>query len=242
MLPADKTEYRSPSPLLREESRVERSLILSTTQVLSTVLFLFANGGMAQTTNTEATLPDEPSTKAWSFNASVFGYLIPDSRDYVNPNFTADHGPLHFEARYNYEALETGSLWVGYKFSTGETLVFEFAPMLGGVFGNLTGVAPGYNLLLSYKRFELSSQGEYYFDAAESSENFFYTWSELTYSPLEWLRAGLVIQRTKAYKTEFDIQRGFLVGVAYKRVDLTGYVFNLGWTDPTLVLSIGFSF
>ena len=81
-----------------------------------------------------------------------------------------------------------------------------------------------------------------FFDAGDSSANFFYTWSELTYSPLEWLRAGLAIQRTKAYKTELDLQRGFLVGVAYKKVDLTGYVFNAGWTDPTFVLAVGFNF
>ena len=167
---------------------------------------------------------------------------VPESRDYVNPNFTADRGSLHLEARYNYEALETGSVWVGYNFTTGDNLVFEFAPMLGGIFGNLTGVAPGYNLSLTYKRFSLSSQSEFVFDTGDSSGNFFYTWSELTYSPWEWLRAGLVVQRTKAYKSELDIQRGFLVGVSYKRVDLTTYVFNLGWTDPTIVLAAGFNF
>jgi len=187
-------------------------------------------------------VPEVSETPAWAFYASVYGFLVPDSRDYVNPNFTADHGWLHLEARYNYEALETGSLWVGYNFSFGEKLVFEVAPMLGGVFGNLTGVAPGYTFSLSYKRFALSSQGEYFCDAGDASENFFYTWSELTYSPWDWLRVGLAIQRTKAYQTDFDIQRGFLVGATYRKVDFTTYVFNLGWTDPTLVLAVGYSF
>jgi len=196
----------------------------------------------SQTTNATHELPNEEATRQWSFTASVSGYLVPESRDYVNPNFTADRGSLHLEARYNYEALETGSVWVGYNFTTGDNLVFEFAPMLGGIFGNLTGVAPGYNLSLTYKRFSLSSQSEFVFDTGDSSGNFFYTWSELTYSPWEWLRAGLVVQRTKAYKSELDIQRGFLVGVSYKRVDLTTYVFNLGWTDPTIVLAAGFNF
>jgi len=196
----------------------------------------------SQTTNATHELPNEEATRQWSFTASVSGYLVPESRDYVNPNFTADRGSLHLEARYNYEALETGSVWVGYNFTTGDNLVFEFAPMFGGIFGNLTGVAPGYNLSLTYKRFSLSSQSEFVFDTGDSSGNFFYTWSELTYSPWEWLRAGLVVQRTKAYKSELDIQRGFLVGVSYKRVDLTTYVFNLGWTDPTIVLAAGFNF
>jgi hypothetical protein len=120
--------------------------------------------------------------------------------------------------------------------------VFQIAPMLGGVFGNLTGIAPGYTFSLVYKHFELSSQSEYVFDTADSAGNFFYTWSELTYSPWEWLRAGFVAQRTKAYQSSLDIQRGFLLGVSYKKVDFTTYVFNLGWTDPTIVLALGFNF
>jgi len=194
-----------------------------------------------QLTNSPAEL-SPPSTEQWAFYASVYGYIVPESRDYVNPNFTADRGALHLEARYNYEGLETSSLWVGYNLSFGEKLVFEISPMLGGVFGDLTGIAPGYNLVLSYKHFALSSQSEYFFDPGNSSGNYFYTWSELTYSPWDWLRAGMVVQRTKAYKSDLDIQRGFLVGVSYKRVDFTTHVFNLGWTDPTVVLAMGFTF
>jgi hypothetical protein len=201
-----------------------------------------SDSACGQTTNAMTTLPVEVAPPPWSLSASAYGYLIPNSRDYINPNFSADRGWLHLEARYNYEALETGSLWVGYNFSTGENLVFDITPQIGGVFGNLTGIAPGWNLSLSYKQFSLSSQNEYVFDAGDSSGNFFYTWSELTYSPLQWLRAGLAVQRTKAYKSDLDIQRGFLVGVTYKRVDLSTYVFNLGWTDPTIVLAVSLKF
>ena len=43
-----------------------------------------------------------------------------------------------WRARYNYENLETGSVWVGYNLSGGEKLEWELTPMLGGVFGNTT--------------------------------------------------------------------------------------------------------
>ena len=210
---------------------------------LGLVITVLAQGwAVAETTNELAHPVEKDEPQAWSFSASLYGYVVPESRDYVNPNLTADHGWLHLEARYNYEALETGSLWVGYNFSIGEKLVLDVAPMLGGVFGNLTGVAPGYNLSLSYKHFSLSSQGEYFCDAGGASANYFYTWSELTYSPWEWLHGGLAVQRTRAYKSDLDIQRGFLVGVSYRKVDVTTYVFNLGWTDPTIVLALGFNF
>jgi len=211
------------------------------TITLAVITLLAGWQAKGQLTNSPAEL-SPPSTEQWAFYASVYGYIVPESRDYVNPNFTADRGALHLEARYNYEGLETSSLWVGYNLSFGEKLVFEISPMLGGVFGNLTGIAPGYNLVLSYKHFSLSSQSEYFFDPGNSSGNYFYTWSELTYSPWDWLRAGMVVQRTKAYKSDLDIQRGFLVGVSYKRVDFTTHVFNLGWTDPTVVLAMGFTF
>jgi hypothetical protein len=210
--------------------------------VLAILVLLVPERARCETTNSIPEVRTNDSEDQWSFNASIYGYIVPESKDYVNPNFVANHGWLHLEARYNYEALYTGSLWAGYNFSTGETVAFEFTPMLGGIFGDLNGIAPGYNLSLSYKRFSLSSQSEYVFDTEDSSGNFFYTWSELTYSPWDWLHAGVVTQRTKAYKSDLDIQRGFLVGVSYKRIDLTAYVFNLGWTDPTIVLSAAVNF
>ncbi len=210
--------------------------------IAAIVLALVSTARADDPTNAAPPLEAQGTSPQWSFSASAYGYLVPESRDYVNLNFTADHECLHLEARYNYEALETGSLWVGYNWSVGEKLGFEFAPMLGGVFGNLTGVAPGWNLALSYKRFSLASQNEYVFDTGDCAGNFFYTWSELAYSPRDWLRLGLAVQRTKAYQSDLDIQRGFLVGVSYKRVDLTGYLFNLGWTDPTTVFAVAFNF
>jgi hypothetical protein len=200
------------------------------------------NAPVSTATNALPALTKEADEEAWSFSASAYTYLVPDSREYVQPTFTADRGWLHLEARYNYENLDTGSLWFGYNFSTGDKLSLEFAPMLGGVVGNTTGLAPGYKGSLSWWKLELSSEGEYLFDTGNSAGSFFYTWSELSISPVEWFRAGLVVQRTKLYHTDLDIQRGFLVGFSYKKVDFTTCVFNLGWTDPTVVLAVGVGF
>jgi hypothetical protein len=197
----------------------------------------------AQTTpgSKPAGLHDSP-TDQWSFSLNIAGYIVPDDRSYASPTFSADRRQLHLGARYNYEDKETGSIWVGYNFSVGDQLVLEVTPMIGGVIGNTTGIAPGYLVGLTWKRIELSTEGEYVFDTKDHTGSFFYSWMELTYSPREWCRAGLVAQRTKAYHTDLDIQRGFLVGFAHKRVDFTTYVFNAGWTQPTVVLSLGFNF
>jgi len=206
------------------------------------LVFLFASPILAQTTSGTNSTSDTAPANQWSFSLVTSGYLVPHDQSYASPTFTADRGWLHLEARYNYEYQKTGSLWAGYNFSVGDKLTFEVTPMLGTVFGNTTGIAPGCSISLSYKRVELSAQSEYVFNMDSRASNFFYTWNELTYSPADWFHLGLVAQRTRAYHTDLDVQRGFSVGVARKKMDFTTYIFNAGWTDPTVVLALGFTF
>jgi hypothetical protein len=214
------------------------------------VVVVFAStNALAQTstpssppTSTQSTTTEESEDRAWSFSAAAYTYVVPDSGNYVQPTFAADRGWLHLEARYNYEALKTGSAWIGYNFSGGETLAWEFTPMLGGVFGDTTGIAPGYKGLLNWRWLELYSEGEYVFDTGNSSDNFFYNWSELALAPAEWFRFGLVTQRTRAYETDRDIQRGVLVGLSFKDVSLTGYALDPDEDKPTVVLAVGLTF
>jgi hypothetical protein len=199
--------------------------------------------GWGQETKNVAPEPTKhPDEKAWSFSASVTTYFVPDSQEIVQPTVTADRDWLHLETRYNYENLDTGSLWLGYNFGGGEKLKWEFTPMLGGVFGDTTGVAPGCKLSLSYWKLEFWSEGEFVFDTRDSEGNFLYFWSELSIAPADWFRFGLVGQRTHAYQSDVDIQRGILVGVTCKKVNLTTYVFNLDHGKPTWVLAVSLSF
>ena len=195
-----------------------------------------------EATNTAPEINLEPTEPGWSFSASVYTYILPEDDDYAQPTITADHGWLHLEARYNYEDLETASVWMGYNFSLGSKLTLDFTPMIGRVFGNTAGVAPGYHLTLGWWRLELYSESEYVFVTSDRTESFFYSWSELTLSPLDWLRAGLVVQRTRAYESELDIQRGFVVGLNFKHFGIAGYILNPDESEPTCVFSIAVEF
>jgi len=179
---------------------------------------------------------------AWEFNASLYGYFPPEDRHYAQPTIIANHDWLHLEGRYNYEGLKTGSAWVGWNLGVGDAMRLDATPMVGGVFGDMRGVAPGLELTLSYERFELYSEIEYVIDVENSGNNFLYNWAQLGYSPLDWLTVGLVSQRTRAYETGLDVQRGFFVGFSYKSLKLTTYVFNLGWEKATVVSSLAVSF
>ena len=182
------------------------------------------------------------SDPAWTFEPSVYTYFLPDEGNYAQPTIAADRDWVHLEARLNYEDLNTGSAWFGYNLSGGETLEWALTPMIGGVFGQADGIAPGYTGSLGWKRIEFYSQGEYVFDAHDSADSFFYNWSELTFGPADWLRVGLVTERTRAYETERDVQRGLLVGITYKNLEATTYVFNPDDSEPVVVFSVAFSF
>jgi hypothetical protein len=183
--------------------------------------------------------PPGSGSDTWSFSTAVYTYLLPDESNYAQPTITADReNGLHLEARYNYEELETGSVWLGYTFGGGEAIAWEVTPMLGGVFGLIDGIAPGYKASLSWRMLEGYSEGEFLFDAGELDDSFFYNWSELSLAPVEWFRAGIVTQRTRAYQTERDIQRGLFVGATWQMLDVATYVFNPDDSKPTVVLAV----
>lgn len=209
-------------------------------RVLAVVLLATRLLAQTPSTNVPAGSP-EPAPEPWKFSFSTFGYIVPHDRSYVSPVFAANQQRLHLEARYNYEDRETGSLWVGANFTKGQSVVLELTPMVGCVFGNTGGVAPGLEMSLAWKRLAFYTEAEYVYDTRKQS-GFLYSWNEVTYSPAEWFRAGLVSQRTRAYQTPLDVQRGLLVGLSYRHVNFTTYVFNAGWTDPTVVLALGFKF
>src|SRR5271155_575404 len=233
-------EYRRPYKALepRPVQRIAPVLRLGVLVVAS--LYGSQLPAQAQASPTPASTP--PSANPWDFNASISGYVVPDGQSYFSPTFTGDHDTLHVEARYNYEAQHTGSLWIGYDWSVGKKLVLETTPMIGGVFGNVNGVAPGLELTATYKKLQLYSANEYVFDTDTKAGNFFYTWTQLTYSPKAWLAFGYVVQRTRAYQTPLDIQRGLLVQFTRKKMTFATQIFNVAKADPTVVLSLGFSF
>jgi len=212
--------------------------------VLLAALAIVLAGGTARaqaTTGTPAAAAPA-AEKRWSFYASASTYILPDDPDYVQPAVTADRGWLHLEGRFNYEDRGTGSAWFGYNFAVGETLTLEFTPMIGAVFGNTTGIAPGYRGSLAWRMLQLYSETEFVIDSGDSADSFLYTWTEFEVAPVDWFRFGLVAQRTKVYQTEFDIQRGFFAGFSGRRTDVTAYVFNPDADRPTVVVTVGVGF
>ncbi len=192
-------------------------------------------------TNLFAQETESTPEKKWNFGADMNMYFFPD--EFIGlPVFRADKNKLHLEARYNYEDLETFSGWVGYNFTGGKKIEYAITPMVGGVVGLSNGIAPGLEFTFTYKSFEWYAESEYLFETESNENNFYYMWSDITYSPKDWLWVGISGQRTRLYQTDLDIQRGLLVGGSYKSFELTGYLYNLGFDDPFVLITLSVSF
>ena len=212
---------------------------LRITSLLVLIMLAATIPARAQTTGAPASQPAAPATPdpAWSFRVSAATYILPDEENYVQPTVTADRGALHLETRYNYEDHESVSAFVGWNLEFGDTVKLALTPMIGGVGGQTDGVIPALTLDFTWRRLEFYSEGEYVIAAGRRNNNFLYNWSELSLWATEWLRAGMVTQRTRifrTFRTTREIQRGALVGVAGSRLEGVVYLFNPGSDDQVL--------
>jgi len=184
----------------------------------------------------------EAAVTGWEISASVSAYVFPSDETFFLPIVYADRDWLHLEARYNYEARNSGSLFFGGKTSfTSGQLEGEVTPMVGLVVGDVDGVAPGVELDLLLDPVEFYTEGEFMMDFGEGGSSFFYFWSELSVWPAEWVNAGLVSQRTREVDTQLEIQRGFLVGLSHAGFGATFYMFNPD-EDPYYVFTLKAAF
>ena len=179
--------------------------------------------------------------KKWEGSADLNFYFLEDDF-FILPVLRFDKNWLHLEARYNYEDKKTTSLWGGYNFSGGNKLEYQFTPMVGIVAGELNGMAPGLEMTIGFKSFELYSESEYFLDFNNSEDNFLYTWTDLTWSPFEWGWIGISGQRSRLYETDVDIQRGLLAGGGFRNWEFSGYLYNPATDDTYIIASISWSF
>ena len=183
--------------------------------------------------------PPEPAVGG---QAIVYGWVVPEQDNFAMADAWLDVGRLHVEGRYNYEGLRTGSLFLGANASAGDTVAIVATGMMGAVFGDTDGVAPGFRITVTWWKLDLSTEDEIVIDPWNVDNSFLYSWSELGFSPWGWLRVGLVAQRMRVLRSELDFERGLLAGVSLGKLTATVYELNAGWTTPTWVFALAAGF
>jgi hypothetical protein len=185
---------------------------------------------------------DAPAERAWSGTITGYYYALPDQPNYGMAVGSANYGSLHVEGRYNYEARASASAFVGWTFSGGKDVTWEVTPIIGSLFGRARGLVPGVEASVGYKSFDVYVEAEYVFDRNDSNDNYFYAWSELGWKPVEWLRVGIVGQRTRVLNNERDLQRGLLLQVFAGKATISAYAFNPENSSRYATVALGFDF
>jgi hypothetical protein len=181
------------------------------------------------------------TASSWQVETQANFYVFRDDF-FVLPIVKADKNKLHLEARYNYEDRQTFSAWAGYNLMGGNKLEYTITPMIGGVVGLSNGFATGLEMTFNLNRFELYTESEGFIDGSATENNFFYNWTDLTYSPKDWLWVGISGQRTRLYKTNLDIQRGVLIGGGKNNWELNAYLYNVGFDEAFGLMSFSMRF
>ncbi|WP_207428144.1 hypothetical protein [Pedobacter sp. SYSU D00535] len=146
----------------------------------------------------------------------------------------------YVEARYNYEDLNSLSVYTGQSFEREGKLSWNFTPIAGVVLGRYTGGSVGANLSVDYGRLSLYSQPQYTLSMHRVKDNFFYHWSDLSFRLTNWLSAGISAQQTQNYKTKSVIEKGAVVELSYKKFSFPFYVYNPSGKNKYFVFGLNF--
>ena len=147
---------------------------------------------------------------------------------------------FYAEGRYNYEELNTFSFYMGRSFSKESTFSYSISPIAGIVIGQFNGGSVGANISLGYKNFYLYSQPQYTFAVENSVNNYIYSWTDVTYSPLSWLSVGFSLQHTKPNQSKGFLENGLVLETAFKKFTFPIYIFNPQSKDRSIVLGANF--
>ena len=186
---------------------------------------------------------DDSTGHAWSGSAAAYYYFIPGEK--IPPTITAcaDHKSLHLESRYNYEDINSLSVFAGWNFEKQyNKLDITATPMAGVVVGHTNGVIPGLELTATYLWLTLYSENEYMLDFKGKENYFFYSWTQLSGRVFKNIQAGVLAQSLRWYQTKFDVQRGIYAEYSTGNFTFDVYHFNPFTDFNFTIISASFGF
>lgn len=141
-------------------------------------------------------------------------------------------------ARYNYEADQTFSLQFGKKFSKQGSLSYSVVPLAGLLAGKFKGFSIGTQAEIEVGKFSFFTEPEYCVQFQSQTENFFYSWSELSIQPSKIFYTGLALQTTKNKSFGWTNEPGAFLGICIKNFEIPFYVFKVSPSTNYFVTGI----
>jgi hypothetical protein len=211
-------------------------------RVLATLSAVAATTALAGEEVRSRSTNSAPANPSWEFAISAYPTVVRGGENYTSAIAVADRGPLHLEARYNYESIGARSAFIGWTFFGEETVTWEFTPLLGGAWGTTRAIIPGLEASVAWGQLDFYVEAEYVHDNEERPSSYTYAWSELGYRPVEWLRVGIAGQRTRIYGGDRELQRGPFAQLKWGRATIGGYWFNPGSNEQVFIGLISVTF
>lgn len=148
---------------------------------------------------------------------------------------------IYAELRYNYEDVNTVSLFCGKTIAGGNNLRYSLSPMAGFSAGQYTGTGLACNAEAACGNFFVSSQLQYCKALKKECTNFFFSWSEAGYSFLKIFFAGAALQYTLQAGLQAG-EPGLLAGFNFGNISVPFYLFNPFRADQYLVIGINYEY
>lgn len=148
---------------------------------------------------------------------------------------------LYAEFRYNYEALNTFSMYGGKSFSGGRKLQFVITPMLGFSAGDFTGISVAANTEAEWSALYFSCQSQYSIATSPENADFLFNWAELGYMAGAHFFGGLAMQYT-VEQSSYELDPGVVGGVNFRNISIPLYVFKPFSKGRFFILGINFQY
>jgi len=181
------------------------------------------------------------AARTWAFALTAYPTDVRGGENYTSVIAAADRGPVHLEARYNYESIGGRSVYAGWTFSGGDSLTWQATPIAGGAWGTTQSFIAGVEASVAWRAVDFYIEAEYV-PGRSTHDHYTYAWSELGVRAAPWLRVGVAGQHTRTYGEDRQFQRGPFAQLTWGVVTVGGYWFNPGADDQVFVASVGVKF
>ena len=143
--------------------------------------------------------------------------------------------------RYNYEDINTLSVYGGKNFNNGTAFRTDLTPMIGFSAGLFNGVSLALNADAEWKGLYISTQSQYSLPVKSNSAAFYYNWTELGFYVTEFFFTGITIQSTRT-KEKMETEPGFAAGLDFKWFSIPVYFFKPLTAEPYLIVGVNMGF
>jgi hypothetical protein len=162
----------------------------------------------------------------WKAGIEQYKYIGVQSTGLIVPTIhLQSSNKWYAELRYNYEDVQTLSLYAGKTFTGGSGLDYNITPMVGFSIGKFTGVSIATKAETEWKNFYLSSETQYSIAIKNNAKNFFFSWSELGYNISSNFFGGLAMQYTRQEGIS-NFEPGLVAGISIKNISFPFYAFS----------------